>query len=132
MRFCNNISCNGCSESSDIATDDTSANILSSLRNNKKDVYTNNSQLTTIKTKDTKNKNNVGTPTFNGKQSTNKQGDGINGSSRTTSTGGGDCIIRGGGITFDYMIPFVEEQLRIEGYEMIDDGVFGRCIIRNA
>ena len=129
----NDIQNNGCcSESSDIATDDISPNTLSSIRNNNNDVTTNSNQLTTIKTKDTKNKNNDGTFTFNGKQSTNKQGDGINGSSRTTSTGGGDCSIRDGGITFDYLIPLVEEQLRIEGYEMIDDGVFGRCIIRNA
>ena len=129
----NDIQNNGCcSESSDIATDDISANTLSSIRNNNNDVTTNANNKITAKTKFVKNNNNVSTPTFNGKQSTNKQGDGINRSCRTTSTGGGDCSIRGGGITFDYMIPFVEDQLRIEGYEMIDDGVLGRCIIRNA
>ena len=129
----NDIQNNGCcSESSDTSTDDISANTLSSIRNNNNDVTTNANNKITAKTKFVKNNNNVGTPTFNGKQSTNKQGDGINGSSRTTSTGGGDCSIRVGGITFDYLIPFVEEQLRIEGYEMIDDGVYGRCIIRNA
>ena len=30
------------------------------------------------------------------------------------------------------MIPLVEEQLRIKGYEIIDNGVIGECIIRNA
>ena len=76
----------GCSESSDIAIEDILANTLSSIRNNNKDVSTNTNYLTTIKTK---NKNNVGTSTFNG----------INGgSSRTTSTStsSGDCIISGG------------------------------------
>ena len=30
------------------------------------------------------------------------------------------------------MIPLIEEELRIKGYEIIDDGVIGRCILRNA
>ena len=30
------------------------------------------------------------------------------------------------------MIPLIEEELRIKGYEVIDDGVVGRCILRNA
>ena len=59
----------GCSESSDIATDDISANTNSSLRNNNKDVNTIVNQSSTNKTIDTKNKNNDGTPTFDSKLS---------------------------------------------------------------
>jgi len=64
----------GCSESSDIATDDiSSANTNSSLRNNNKDVNISVNQSSTNKTIDTKNKNNDGTPTFDSKLSADEQ-----------------------------------------------------------
>ena len=69
----------GCSNSSDIAfTADTASDTNTSLRNNSSDVTTNSNQSIIIKTIDTKNKNNDGTPTFNSKQSANEQGGGIN------------------------------------------------------
>ena len=59
-----------CPESSDISiTANNTANTLSSLRNNNNDVTTNANQSTTVKTTYIKNNNNVGTPTFNSKQS---------------------------------------------------------------
>ena len=131
----NDISRNGCSESSDIATDDISVNALSSLRNNNKVVTTNANPLTTVKTTNIKNNNNVGTPTFNGKQSTNKQGGGINGGFNDIHWFGIDASTQSSysnNGSVEHMIPLVEEAMKIKGYETKDSGVTRRCIIRNA
>jgi len=131
----NDISCNGCSESSGISTDDISANTLSSIRNNNNVVTTNDNHLTTIKTKDIKKRNIVGTPTFNGKHSTNKQGGGINGWFNDIDWFGIDASTQSSysnNGSVEHMIPLVEEAMRIKGYEMKDSGVTRRCILRNA
>ena len=70
----NDIQNNGCcSESSISIAADTTANTLSSLHNNDKDVNSDANQSITVKTTGIKNKNNEGTPTFNSKLSA-KQG----------------------------------------------------------
>ena len=125
----------GCSESSDIATDDVSANTFSSLRNNNKVVTTNANRLTTVKTKDIKKRNIEGTPTFNGKYSTNKQGCGTNGGYNDMDWFGIDASTQSSysnNGSVEHMIPLVEEAMRIKGYEMKDSGVTRRCILRNA
>ena len=63
-----------CSESSISIAADTTANTLSSLHNNDKDVNSNANQSITVKTTGIKNKNNEGTPTYNSKLSTTEQG----------------------------------------------------------
>jgi len=131
----NDISCNGCSESSIIATDDISANTLSSIRNNNKVVTTKVNHLTTIKTKDIKKRNIEGTPTFNGKHSTNKQGGGIDGGFNDIDWFGIDASTQSSysnNGSVEHMIPLVEEAMRIKGYETKDSGVYRRCILRNA
>jgi len=70
----NDIQNNGRCSNSDISiTADTTANTLSSLHNNNKDVNSNANQSITVKTTGIKNKNNDGTPTFDSKLSA-KQG----------------------------------------------------------
>ena len=70
----NDIQNNGCCSNSDISiTADTTANPISSIHNNNKDVNTNANNKITAKTTDTKNENNDGTPTFDSKLSANEQ-----------------------------------------------------------
>jgi len=70
----NDIQNNGrCSNSGISITANTTANTLSSLHNNNKDVNSNANQSITVKTTGIKNKNNDGTPTFDSKLSA-KQG----------------------------------------------------------
>ena len=132
----NDISCNnGCSGSFDIAaTANTASDTNTSLRN-KKVVTANANHLTTVKTKDIKKRNIEGTPTFNGKYSTNNQGCGTNGGYNDIAWFGNDASTQSSysnNGSVEHMIPLVEEAMKIKGYEMIDSGVTRRCILRNA